>query len=94
MKPQRFKPGQKVTMSEKKPWVRVSGTNINLKKPVFGEIYTIDFYSESFLGQWYVVLDEFGPGAEWCEERFAPLVSDEVLEKALSEVNQLEYETH
>lgn len=85
MKPQRFKPGQEVTVIENKGWTLVAGPP-RLIKPQYGKIYTVSRYSQVINNDWYIMLVEFGLDRDFNENRFAPIISDSILEKELSEI--------
>lgn len=81
----KFKPGQQVTPI-KKQFNHVFGKPIeNSVLPQFGKIYTVLGYHEHQWtdGDMYMWLEEFPEDCIYNENSFAPLISDEELEKAL-----------
>ncbi len=91
MKPQRFKPGQEVVCTKKGVWRHSNGRISFHPAPDFNSVCVVTKYKvyNNKMQQWTICLDGFGELGHG-EANFEPLVSDEVLEKALSEVNELE----
>jgi hypothetical protein len=92
IKNQRFKPGQAITIVENKGWVLVKGVPPK-HSPKFGKIYHVRDYTDFYDGDWYIRLMEFESNRDFCESRFAPVVSDSILEKELEEVIKMEEQT-
>jgi hypothetical protein len=88
MEGQIFKIGQEVTLKRKIEWESVFGIQVSTETPTFGKVYTVVGYDTPFDGDEFILLEEI-PGDSFNQKCFAPVISDEQLERDLEEI-QLE----
>lgn len=87
MRDKLFSPGQEVTLIENRPesdWVVHEGPSCG-PMPKYGEIYTVDHYTQILGDQWYMVLKELHPEDEFNDDAFAPVAPAESIAELLEE---------
>lgn len=92
MKPRKFKPGDKVTEKDNKPFNDVGPAQINGQdRPLkFGEVYTVRTVDPIWQGLRMVTLEEFPETWGFDEDDLEKVVSDSVLEEELNSIRQPE----
>lgn len=90
IKPQMFSSGQLVACIDSAMWIVSSGVLKSPQNPVEGVVYTVVGYDEvDEEGDQFLFLAEIPTGDSFNQESFAPLVSDEELEKELNSIPEL-----
>jgi hypothetical protein len=83
----RFKSGQELVCTRKKPWVRKGGPPA-CRLPRYNELVVVDKPAGPEHVDLIGFINATGGPVEWHDDNFEPLVSDAVLAEELSQINE------